>query len=239
VISALRSLIFLLGFSICTISVTFVLLFTFPLPFKTRFYISRAWPRFNLWWLRITCGVDSEIIGKENIPDYPVIIMANHQSTWETLVLHDIFPPIVWVLKRELMWIPVFGWGMIMLRPIAINRSKGQNAMEQLLQQGHQRLNQGLNIVIFPEGTRTTPGTKTKYKIGGAMLVAETGAPVVPVAHNAGYFWPRKQMRKRPGTIKMVIGKPIETKGKTARQIHKEVRDWIEKTKTEIGGPDD
>jgi 1-acyl-sn-glycerol-3-phosphate acyltransferase len=127
---------------------------------------------------------------------------------------------------------------MLMLRPIAINRRKGQNAMQQLMEQGKQRVEQGLNIVIFPEGTRTAPNTKTKYKIGGAMLVEAIGVPVIPVAHNAGYFWGRKQLHKRPGTIKMVIGEPIDTKGKTARQIQREVKNWIEKTKAEIGGPD-
>lgn len=233
----IRALLFWVGFMASTIAVTAILIFTFVFPFKIRYLISRAWPKFNLWWLRITCGVSYEVEGVENIPDYPVIIMSNHQSSWETLAIHNIFPPLVWVLKRELMWLPVFGWGMLMLRPISINRSKGGEAMTQLMEQGKKRVQQGINIVIFPEGTRAAPGSKTKFRIGGAMLAEELAVPVVPVAHNAGYFWPRKQLEKHPGTIKMVIGKPIETKGLNARQINRAVKKWIDTALEEIGKP--
>jgi 1-acyl-sn-glycerol-3-phosphate acyltransferase len=190
---------------------------------------------FNLWWLKITCGLDYRVDGLENIPDYPVIILSNHQSTWETLAIQKIFPPMVWVLKRELMYLPVFGWGMAILKPIAINRSSGKKAIDQLLEQGKARLAEGINVVVFPQGTRTAPGSKTKYKIGGAMLAAKTNTPVLPVAHNAGHFWPRKGFRKKRGCIHMVIGKPIPVTGMSAAEINKVTQDWIETRAAELG----
>ncbi|MCK4950982.1 MAG: 1-acyl-sn-glycerol-3-phosphate acyltransferase, partial [Gammaproteobacteria bacterium] len=186
------------------------------------------WPRFSIWWLSVICGVKYEIQGFENIPDQPVIIMCKHSSTWETMAMQGLFPPQAWIVKRELFWVPVFGWALYMINPIAIDRSKGRRAMEQLLDQGANRLDQGFNVAIFPEGTRIDAGKKGKYKIGGALLAEKTGAPVVPVAHNAGYFWPKHGFSKKPGHIKMIIGEPIDTKGMSASQINQRVEEWIE-----------
>jgi len=233
---ALRSILFWIGFYISTILVTSVLTISFILPFRYRYAISRTWPMFNLWWLKLTCNLDYEVNGLENIPDEPVIFMSKHQSTWETITYQQFLPPTVWVLKRELMWIPIFGWGVAMLSPVAINRSSGKKALNQLIEKGSKKLNSGICIMIFPEGTRTTAGQPTKYKAGGAVLATRTGHKVVPIAHNAGYYWPKGQFQKHPGIIKVVIGPAIETKGKTASQILNETETWIEEQMKIIGG---
>jgi len=233
---ALRSILFWLGFYISTILVTSVLTISFILPFRYRYAISKTWPMFNLWWLKFTCNLDYEVKGLENIPDEPVIFMSKHQSTWETITYQQFLPPTVWVLKRELMWIPIFGWGVAMLSPVAINRSSGKKALNQLIEKGSKKLKSGICIMIFPEGTRTTAGQPTKYKAGGAVLAARTGHKVVPIAHNAGYYWPKGQLHKHPGIIKVVIGPAIETKGKTTSQILSETETWIENQMKIIGG---
>jgi len=154
--------------------------------------------------------------------------MSKHQSTWETITYQLFMPPMVWVLKRELLWIPVFGWGVAMLNPIAINRSLGKKSLNQLLETGKQRLDMGIHIMIFPEGTRTLPGAKGKYRPGGALLATKTGRRIVPIAHNAGDYWPKHQLHKKAGEIQMVIGEPITTEGKSASDVLKEVESWIE-----------
>ena len=169
-----------------------------------------------------------EVRGIENLPKQPCIVMCKHQSAWETLALQKIFPPQVWVLKRELLWIPFFGWALALTSPIAIKRSDGKGAMKQLLKQGKQRLAQGFCVVIFPEGTRIPYGQRGKYKIGGALLAASSGVPVIPVAHNAGRLWGRNAFSKHPGLITMSIGAPIETRGLKADEINQRVEAWIE-----------
>ena len=224
----LRSITFWLGFFVSTIVVTSILSVSFVLPFRARYAISRTWPFFNLWWLKLTCNLSYEVHGFDNIPDEPVIFMSKHQSTWETITYQLFMPPMVWVLKRELLWIPIFGWGVAMLNPIAINRSLGKKSLTQLLDTGKKRLDMGIHIMIFPEGTRTLPGDKGKYRPGGALLASKTGRKIVPIAHNAGDYWPKHQFYKRPGVIQMIIGEPIETEGKSASQIMQEVELWIE-----------
>ena len=163
--------------------------------------------------------------------------MSKHQSTWETLALTQIFPPIVWVLKRELLWVPFFGWGLAMLDPIAIDRGAGRRAIKQIIAQGRKRLAKGRWIVLFPEGTRMPPGEKGRYHAGGGILARETDAPVVPVAHNAGEFWAKRHFIKRPGTVRMVIGPPIEIDGRSSGDITQQVEDWIETTMERITAP--
>lgn len=231
----IRSILFWIGFYASTIVVTSILSVSFIFPFRTRYTISKAWPLFNLWWLKVTCGLSYEVQGFDNIPNESVIFMSKHQSTWETITYQLFMPPMVWVLKRELLWIPIFGWGVAMLNPIAINRKLGKKALNQLLDEGKARLEKGISIMIFPEGTRTTAGEPTHYRPGGAILAAKSGHKVIPIAHNAGYFWPKGQFFKHPGTIKVVIGKPIESKGRTASQILQDVEEWIENTMKEIG----
>ncbi|MCB5186715.1 1-acyl-sn-glycerol-3-phosphate acyltransferase [Methylobacillus caricis] len=224
----LRSLIYTLGMLLFTPVFTTATLLTFPLPRRTRYIIISGWAHSMLWWLRITCKLRYRVIGRENIPDHPSIILAKHQSAWETLALQQIFPPQVWVLKRELLWIPFFGWGLALTSPIAINRAAGREALKQLVSKGKERLKQRFFVVIFPEGTRMAPGTRGKYHIGGAWLATHTKSTVVPVAHNAGEYWPKNSFLKYPGTITLSIGKPIDTTGLKPDQLNQMVEHWIE-----------
>ncbi len=237
-IAYLRSALFWLGFALSAVVIATSLIFLSPLPFRLRQRFSVLWPRFSLWWLRWTCGLRHEVVGAENIPAGAAVYACKHQSAWETVVMETVVPPMVWVLKRELMWIPIFGWGLAALRPIAINRSKGREAVEQMLSQGAERLAHGISVAIFPEGTRVEPGQPSRYRAGAALLAVRAAVPVVPMAHNAGYYWPRRGFVKRPGVIKLVIGAPIQVAGQTAEQITQQVRDWIEATVADIGGPD-
>ena len=235
----IRSSIFLLGMVISTLIAVPITIILLALPFLLRFRLVSNWARFNLWWLHTTCNITPEIEGLENIIDQPAIIMCKHQSTWETLVIQLLFPPQVWILKRELLWIPIYGWGLATMRPIAIDRSLGVRSLRQIVRQGVERLNSGLWVVVFPEGTRIAPGERQKYHPGGGMLAEKFGCPVIPIAHNAGYLWPRNSFLKWPGTIRMVIGAPIQTPGKKAAQITREVEEWIETTVAALPGPTD
>lgn len=231
-----RAGLYWIGLIVSTIVLAVLLLLLAPFPFLVRQRFSVLWPRFNLWWLRLTCGLRHEVRGQEHIPSGPAIYLCKHQSAWETIAMETIVPPMVWVLKRELMWIPIFGWALAVLRPIALDRSKGRAAVEQLVAQGTERLRDGISVVIFPEGTRVAPGTKGKYRLGGALLAERTGYPVVPMAHNAGYFWPRRGFVKHPGTIQVVIGEPFDPTGMSAAQINQRVERWIEETTQQLGG---
>ncbi len=223
-----RSLLFSLSMIIASIIITGIGSLFLPFSFKVRYFIIGHFAKVNLWLLETICGIKYVVEGKENIPDGTAIIFSKHQSTWETMALQRIFPPQTFVVKRELLWLPFFGWGLYCLDPIAIKRSAGRNAIKQIIKQGTERLKRGIWVVIFPEGTRVKPGTREKYKIGGALLAAKSGYPVVPVAHNAGEFWPKGAFLKKPGTIKVVIGPVIETKGKPADQILAEAEQFIE-----------
>ncbi len=225
---AIRSLIFLLLQIVITAVYSALVLLTFPLGRLTRYRIISGWAKMMLPILRVVCGIRHEVKGIENLPKQPCIVMCKHQSAWETLALQKIFPPQVWVLKRELLWIPLFGWALALTSPIAIKRSDGKGAIKQLLKQGKERLAQGFCVVVFPEGTRVPYGQRGKYKIGGAMLAASTGVPVIPVAHNAGRLWGRNAFSKLPGLITMSIGAPIDTRGLKAEEIIHRVEEWIE-----------
>jgi 1-acyl-sn-glycerol-3-phosphate acyltransferase len=220
-----------------TVLVATFALFLFLLPFAYRFAFVRTFAVMNVFLLKHLCGLNYEVEGLDNIPDGTAIIFSKHQSTWETMALQLIFPPQTFVVKRELMRIPFFGWGLSVLKPIAIDRGSGRNAIKQIVSQGIDRLKAGIWIVIFPEGTRVRPGQKIRYKLGGAILAAESGYPVVPVAHNSGEFWPKGQFLKRPGTIKLVIGPPIQTQDRKPEEILAEAEDWIETTMSGISQP--
>ncbi len=224
----LRSLIFFLLQLVITPLYALIAIFTFPFNPLTRYRIISGWALIMLWLLRVLCGIRMEVRGAGNIPREPCIVLCKHQSAWETMVLQKVFPPQVWVLKRELLWLPFFGWGLAMTSPIAIKRSEGREAMKQLLKQGKERLQMGFCVVIFPEGTRIPYGQRGKYKIGGALLGAFSGAPVVPVAHNAGRLWGRNSFLKHPGVITMSIGAPIDPAGLKAEEINRRVEEWIE-----------
>jgi len=224
----IRSLIFSIGQWLFTIVFCTLGLLTFPLKPHTRYAILTNWAHAMLWWLRVCCGLSFKVTGAENIPQTPSIVLCKHQSAWETLALQLIFPPQVWVLKRELLWLPFFGWCLALTSPIAINRAAGREALKQLVTQGKDRLAQKFWVVIFPEGTRTAPGKRGKYHIGGAWLATHTQTQVVPVAHNAGEFWPKNSMLKRPGVIQIHIGKPIQSANLKPDALNQQVEDWIE-----------
>jgi len=224
----LRSFSFWLVFALLIVVFAILLTLSFPFPFEKRFLLTRAWSTLTIAWLRISCKLRYEVQGLENIGSRPGIVLSKHQSTWETLTLNFWFTPQSWVVKRELLWTPIFGWGVYLMDPIALNRGAGKKAIDQLVEQGRERLEKGRWIIVFPEGTRTAPGKKGRYRIGGAVLAERTGYPITPVAHNAGEFWPRREFIKKPGVIQVRIGPPIETKGKTAQEILREAEHWIE-----------
>lgn len=231
----LRSLLFSIGMILITVTYAIPSCLTYVLPYRPRYRFINVWHRSVLWWLQVTCGIRYEVEGIENIPrDRVGIIFSKHESTWETLALTKIFPPQAWVLKRELLWIPFFGWALAVLEPIAIDRKAWRKALNQIIDQGIPKLNAGRWIVVFPEGTRVAPGETKKFGVGGALLAAKSGYPVIPVAHNAGEFWPKHGFLKKPGTIRVVIGKPIETVGRKATEINEEAEQWINATRASL-----
>ena len=223
----LRSLIFTIGQWLFTPIFTVVALLTFPFSRIRRNKIISLWARTMLWWLRVTCNITYQLKGAENIPAMPCVILAKHQSAWETLAFQLIFPPQVYVMKRELLWIPFFGWGLAMTSPIAINRGAGREALKQLVKLGKQRLACGLWVVVFPEGTRIAPGEQSKFHIGGAWLASGAKATVLPVAHNAGLHWAKNTMLKRPGVITVSIGEPFDSAHLKPDAVNAQVEAWI------------
>ncbi len=228
----LRSAAFLVGLSVS------VVLYAIPLsivgwflPASTLHRIGRTWGRLNLWLLKTLCRLDYRVEGLERMPDGASIVLSKHQSAWETIAFRVILPLAqTWVLKRELLWIPFFGWGLAPYRPIAINREAGRKAVRELIERGSFWLRKGHCVIIFPEGTRVAPGQRRRYGIGGATLAAQTQALIVPIAHNAGVYWPRRSLLKYPGLIEVRIGNPISPAGRSAQQINHEVEEWIETT---------
>lgn len=207
-----------------------VALLTAPLPRRYTYGVALVWVDSLLWLLRTLCRLDYRVEGREHLPARSCIVLLKHSSAWETLAQLRIFPPQTWVLKRELLWVPVFGWVLWLLNPIAIDRRGRGVAVQQVLEQGHARLAEGLWVMIFPEGTRMPVGETRRYGMSGALLAAAEGLPVVPVTHNAGFFWPRRGWLKRPGTIRVVIGPPIGTKGVEPRVVNERAQQWIEGT---------
>lgn len=223
--SAVQSVVFVVTVAVWAA----VSLLSAPFPYRARYWFITRWTHFNLWWLELTCNLRCNVEGLENIPaEGGGIVMAKHQSTWETMALQRWFTPQTWVLKRELMRLPLFGWAIALLRPIAIDRAAGSEAVRQMATEGKKRLAEGVWLVVFPEGTRVAPGVRVRYRVGGGVLAAESGAPIIPVAHNAGEFWGRNKFLKYPGVIQVRIGPPINPKGKSPTEIVREVEDWIE-----------
>lgn len=232
----IRSAIFLLFQIVTAILFSLIGLLLWPLSFKWRYKIMSQWAVLNLWLVEKVCGVSYEIEGLDNIPDEPCVIMCKHQSAWETLALQAVFPPQVWVLKRELLWIPFFGWGLAVLNPIAIDRGAGRKALNQVLEQGKERLASGAWVVVFPEGTRIPQGEMGRFGMGAARLAVEAQCAIVPIAHDAGKAWPRQRFIKQPGVIKLVIGEKIISKNKVAADVNQQVYQWMEQQMTQLEG---
>jgi 1-acyl-sn-glycerol-3-phosphate acyltransferase len=214
-----------------------VALLTAPLPHRYTYAIAVAWVDSMLWLLRVLCRLDYVVEGREHLPARSSIVLLKHSSAWETLAQLKIFPHQTWVLKRELMWLPVFGWVLALLKPIAIDRRGGSAAVQQVLDQGGERLAAGFWVMIFPEGTRMPVGQTRRYGMSGVLLAQAEGLPVVPVTHNAGYFWPRRGWLKKPGTIRVVIGPPLETKGAEPRAVNERAQRWVEDTLARLAKP--
>jgi len=225
----LRSVVFLVLMAVATIIWSFACLLSAPFPYRQRYFWTSRWNVFVLWAARIICGIRHEVRGMENLPDAPVIMLSKHQSAWETIFYVINMPrPLVYVFKKELTYIPFFGWGIGLLRMIPIDRSRGRDAFSQVLSHGRRRLADGQWIMMFPEGTRTKVGTQGRYKAGGSRLAVETDTLVVPIAVNSGECWPKGTFVKKPGTIVVSIGKPISPAGLSANELNERVENWIE-----------
>ena len=227
-----RGIIFNLGYAISVVLFgSFSILILPLLPFTRRYFFATRWVNFLEWWLKICCGITHRVIGLENLPEEPCVIVSNHQSTWETFFLQRYFAPQSTVLKRELMWIPFFGWVIRFMKPIVINRSQRTSALKQIIKQGSERLKEGLWVLIFPEGTRVPVGESRPHFSGGSMLAVKAGVPIVPLVHNAGRVWPAHDVRKYPGVITIKFGAPIDTRDKKPKELNEELQAWINQEK--------
>jgi 1-acyl-sn-glycerol-3-phosphate acyltransferase len=235
---AIRSSIFAIIMPIWTAFYSFILLSVWIFPLRVRTNTVAIWTRSVIWLLKIICGVHYQVEGFDAIPkDRNGIIFSKHQSIWETYFLPGLFDRTTLIAKQELLWIPFFGWGMATTAPITINRNNKRSAMMQIMMKGKKYLEMGRWVLIFPEGTRVAPGEVGKYRLGGARLAIEANYPLLPVAHNAGRFWARKNFLKKPGTITVVFGPLIEPKGRTVEELNAEAKAWIETTMLRIDPP--
>ncbi|MBT9568487.1 MAG: 1-acyl-sn-glycerol-3-phosphate acyltransferase [Thiobacillus sp.] len=229
-----RSMVFAVIQTVLTMLFSVIALFSFPLSAHARYRLITGYNHLMLWCARWVLGIRYVIRGAEHLPTRPAIILAKHQSAWETIAFLCLFPPVSPVIKQELLKVPFFGWGFRMLNPIAIDRSAGREALKQIVSQGTEKLASGFWVLVFPEGTRVAPGEKGRYGIGGGWLAADSGAPIVPIAHNAGEVWPKNAFLKKPGTVTVSIGPAIETAGKSAADLTREVEAWIEAEMTRL-----
>jgi 1-acyl-sn-glycerol-3-phosphate acyltransferase len=226
---ALRTALFLLFQAVTVVPWGLCCLLIAPLPLHLRYQFTIGWTKMVLWAARVMCGIEWEVRGRENFPDGPAILLSKHQSTWETFFYVSWLPrEVCFVFKRELLWVPFFGWGIGLLKMIHIDRRQGRHALKSLVSQGQRKLDEGRWIVMFPEGTRTPVGSQGQYKSGGARLAVRTGAVVVPIAVNAGECWPKKPIVKRPGRVIVSVGPPIPTAGREPDEVNDDAERWIE-----------
>lgn len=227
-IAFLRSALFLLLAVLITVPFGFFVTLSVVLPMRARFALIAVWRALFMAVCEIVLGLRYEVIGRENIPSTPSVILSKHQSAWETVSLQAIFPPLVFVLKKSLLMIPFLGWAFAAVRMISIDRTAGKDALRQVIDQGRERLKAGYWVVIFPEGTRIAPGETRRFKAGGAHLAVSVGALAVPVAHNAGEFWAKNAFVKKSGVITLSIGPAIDPSGKSASEVNALAEQWIE-----------
>ncbi len=223
-----RSTLYFLGSTIAIFFVALVTIILFFLPFRARYYVASKWAQFCICWINITLNIKINVVGKENIPNEACIIISNHQSTLETLAFQTIFPEQTWVFKKELLMIPLFGWAIALLKPVVIDRGRKVAAMKKVILHGSERLSRGIFLVVFPEGTRQPYGKLGNYQNGGAAIAKKSNNKVIPVFHDSGKCWPKGSFVKKPGTVNIVIGKPIHPESKTATEITDEIFTWTE-----------
>jgi 1-acyl-sn-glycerol-3-phosphate acyltransferase len=232
---AVRSFLFLILFFGAALVLSAAELLVFWAPFRVKWGVAVAWAKFSLWAGKVLCGLDVTTEGQENIPDEPAVYLIKHTTILEVYWQIAALPPHAWVLKRELLWLPVFGWALgLVMKSIAIDRKARRSAVKQVIEQGKERLAAGISVSIFPEGTRMPPGETKRYGISGAALAAEAGCKIIPVAHNAGDFWPKRDLVKHPGKIRFVIGPPIDATAQEPRETNLIAQDWIESKMREI-----
>ncbi|GBE08022.1 1-acyl-sn-glycerol-3-phosphate acyltransferase [bacterium BMS3Bbin11] len=232
----IRSSLYYLFMVPSLIIIVLILVAISPFDYKYRSVLIRYWALLQMWLLKVCCGLTYEVVGRENLPSCPYIALPKHQSTWETIATNFLFRQPAWVFNSDLFTIPVFGWGLYLTNSVSIDRGTPRAALNQLVTKGGALLKQGRTMVIFPEGTRVPPGEQAKFEPGGSLLAVKTGTPVIPVALNAGEFWPKESFRKYPGHIKVIIGPLIESKGLKARELNEKVESWIQKTMKENFG---
>lgn len=225
----LRSLGFYAGYAVSVVLYSvFMLTVASVLPYSRRYPLLIGWNRFTLYWARIACGIRYRVSGRENLPDRPCVVIANHQSSWETILLPTLFPQMCTLLKRELLKIPFFGWSLKLMRPIAIDRDNPRAALRQMMEQGAERIEAGCSVLIFPQGTRVEHGAPLRFARGAAQLAIRSGADIVCVAHDAGRCWPPRRLTKRPGIVNVVVSPPFATAGADAAELTEKARSWIQ-----------
>lgn len=227
-IALFRSALFLLLAILLTAPIALIVTLTFFLPLRWRFSPVSWWAKTFMGLCKYVLGLRYQVIGRENIPRQASVILSKHQSAWETVGIQAIFPPLVFVMKKSLLWIPFLGWAFFMLKMITIDRTTSKKALLQVIRKGKERLQAGYWVVIFPEGTRVNPGEKGTYKPGGAQLAVSSSVMAVPVAHDAGRFWAKNAFIKKPGLITVSIGPAIDTTGKKAHEVNAAAEQWIE-----------
>ena len=230
---AFRTVLFKVLFVPITILWTIFIVCLIVLPFPLRLRLAFGWGYSTIWLARLVCGIRWEIHGLEQMPPGACVLLVNHQSTWETAFLPKLKLRQVWVLKRELMWLPFFGWALAVLHPIPINRKDGRRAMQKVIEQGRQRIEAGYSVILFPEGTRAPFDAPLPFKAGAARLASALGVPAVPVAHNAGQLWPKRGLM-HPGTVQVVVGEPIDPAGKTVAEINAAAERWVNDTRARL-----
>ena len=222
----LRSLLYFIGSIVSLILVALCGIFLIFSPYPIRYKIISKWAVFCVWWINITLNIKINVIGRENIPKSPCVIVSNHQSTFEVLAFQTLFPSQTWVLKKELLWLPVFGWNLALLKPIVIDRGYKLRALKKVISQGCDRLKNGIFVIIFPEGTRQPENQLGHYQNGAVAIAKKSGHELLPVYHNSGKLWPKGGFVKQPGTITVVIGKAITAEDRVATELTEEIRSW-------------
>ena len=222
----LRSLLYFIGSIISVILISFCGIFLIFSNYEVRYRILSKWAVFCIWWLKVTLNISFKVIGTEHIDKPPFVIASNHQSTWETLGFQTILPPHTWVLKKELLWIPIFGWAISLLKPIIIDRGDKLKAIKKVITQGKDRLNKGISVVIFPEGTRQPVTKLGDYQNGAVAIAKGSGFDILPIYHDAGKLWPKGSFIKKPGVITVSIGKPMSSSNGSTTEITDNIRNW-------------
>ena len=237
-LDAVRTVAFYAGYAVSVVLYSATMLLLAPLlEYPQRYRLLMVWNRFAIRWARIVCGVRYRLVGRENLPQRACVIVANHQSAWETIFLATLFPQVCILLKRELLSTPFFGWALRLLRPIAIDRSNPRTALRQLAEQGAARLATGNSVLIFPEGTRSgKDGTMLRFSRGAAQLAISAGVDLVCVAHDAGKCWPAGRFSKTPGVIEVAISPPLTSSGNNAASLTDSAQAWIQARLQEFAG---